>query len=64
MPANADHEKCAKTGEKNCLANSAFGNPDFLSNVRYVCNPGTENQTKTGIEKCRCKILFILEEEL
>ena len=63
MPADADHEKCAKTREENCLSYSAFRNSDFLRNMRYISNPGAENQTKAGIQKCRSKIFLILEEE-
>jgi hypothetical protein len=63
MPANTDHEKCPKRNKKYCLAYLAFSNSYFLSNMRNVSYPCTENKTETGIEKSRSKIFFVLEEK-
>jgi hypothetical protein len=63
VPANAYHKKRTQCNEKNCLANPAFSNPDFLSNMRDIGHPCTENKTEAGIEESRSKIFFILEEK-
>jgi hypothetical protein len=64
VPANAYHEKRTKCNEKDCFAYFAFCNPDFLSNMRYISYPCTENKAETGVKESGSKILFIAEEEL
>jgi hypothetical protein len=63
VPANAYHEKCTQCNEKDSLANPAFGNSDFLSNMRDIGYPCTENKTEAGIEESGSKIFFIPEEK-
>jgi hypothetical protein len=63
VSADADHEKGSQSRKKYRLAYSALSYSDFLSDMRDVSYPCTENKAEEGIENSRSKIFFVLKKE-